>query len=377
MKNLNIFINKHNISDARQLGSLLKEHFSIKMREEVNVNGVNLLTFNYDQIESPKMNPIVQECRGLVLLEDLTVAAWCMPRFFNLGEALEVTDHFEWSQPFTVEEKADGSLIKVYHVEGHWEIGTRGTATAMVENYTGMLFRDMVIKALGFASESDFQTNAERCLDVGSTYIFEFTSPDNRVVTPYQKDCMVLLDVIKEGLSLDKVNEFEFFKHWNVRLPNVYLVNNRNDLVKMVNNLEGLQEGFIIKDVNGLRIKVKSEAYVAVHKLRGESIPSTRRIAELVVTNETDEYLAYFPEETRRFKPFVDAWIQFVVDQEIIYNSAKDIESQKDFALAVKDSPLSGAMFGARAKNASFKDELANMRSNSKIDKLLEYINKG
>jgi len=36
----------------------------------------------------------------------------------------------------------------------------------------------------------------------------------------------------------------------------------------------------------------------------------------------------------------------------------KDVESQKDFALAIKDLPFNGALFALRAKKTSIKEYL-------------------
>lgn len=47
--------------------------------------------FNYSQIDSPKQNPIVMECRGLVLdmNNNWELVARSFPRFFNYGEIYE------------------------------------------------------------------------------------------------------------------------------------------------------------------------------------------------------------------------------------------------------------------------------------------------
>ena len=44
-----------------------------------------LVVLNYDQINSPKMEPIVQECRGLILDYALNVVCRPFDRFFNYG----------------------------------------------------------------------------------------------------------------------------------------------------------------------------------------------------------------------------------------------------------------------------------------------------
>jgi hypothetical protein len=376
MNHLNRFIEDRGILNAADLAVALKEELGIKCRQEGN-----LFCFNYDQIESPKTHPVVGDCRGIVLQYDLAVAALTPVRFFNLGEALDITGQFDWENPINVDEKADGSFIKIYYDKyaKNWEIGTRGTCRAEVENYTGGIFRTMVLETLGVDSEEEFQEIASYSLWEGLTYCFELVGPDNRVVTPYSEAALVLLAVITDEAveltaeqlagELDDIQTM--FVTSNVRLPRSYAFSNQKELVEFVDKLPNLMEGVVLRDQNDLRIKVKAKSYVAVHRLRGDSLPTPKRLASLVVTNETEEYLAYFPEERPRFVKYQEAWEIFVSKQVEIYNLTKDIKSQKDFALAIKAFPASGAMFQARRSGDDFESTLNSQREAAKVAWLL------
>lgn len=100
-------------------------------------------------------------------------------------------------------------------------------------------------------------------------------------------------------------------------------------------------------------VKVKSPAYVAAHKLRGECTPTPKRIAGMVVTNETSEYLSIFPEDTQMFQPYIDAQVEMVNSMISKFTEADKNESQKEFALAVKDDVYSCVLFQARTKAQS------------------------
>lgn len=70
-----------------------------------------LCILNYDQIESPKTNPVVRECRGLVLRSDnYGLVAKSFNRFFNWGEVQEEMALFDFSD-FQVQEKVDGCFL--------------------------------------------------------------------------------------------------------------------------------------------------------------------------------------------------------------------------------------------------------------------------
>ena len=59
----------------------LKSEFGINVKEYDD-----LFVLNYDQIESPKTHPIVQECRSLILDKQFNVVSRSFDRFFNFGE---------------------------------------------------------------------------------------------------------------------------------------------------------------------------------------------------------------------------------------------------------------------------------------------------
>ena len=130
----------------------LTEQYGIKVRKYPEDN---IVLLDYDQIESPKTHPIVIECRSLILAMDtLEVVSRKFDRFFNLGEAPELYQDFDFDSA-VVMEKADGSLIGVYfnpHTS-RWEVSTRGMAKAEGEHMFGGTFRDKVLAAFGFAGD--------------------------------------------------------------------------------------------------------------------------------------------------------------------------------------------------------------------------------
>ena len=83
MKSLT-FIKTHGV-DA------LTEHYNIKVKRHHSDGRIIL---NYDQINSPKENEIVGECRALTVTECGDLIARSLPRFFNAGEAPSITSKF-------------------------------------------------------------------------------------------------------------------------------------------------------------------------------------------------------------------------------------------------------------------------------------------
>lgn len=375
------YIEENGITELVYLGDCLKEELGIKYKL-YEVEGRELVVLNYCQIESPKTHPIVMECRGVILQKvgEQAIEVVCKPfdRFFNLGEALDLTGDFQLSTS-QVLEKVDGSLIKVYYWNDSWRIATRGTAFAEFENYTGKVFLDMVLEAFGVDSLEGFDLIMPFKKDF--TLLFEFTSPENRIVTPYKEAEMVFLGAV------DNKDFTEYHEPWYLgdvadkvgssllkfRAPKVF--STCAEKHELMQHVSGLDEGFVCYDpISDVRVKVKSDAYVAVHKLRGDSLPTPKRIMALVVENEEDEYLAYFPEDRQLFTPYITYFKEFGMDLVNVYQSNKDIEEQKDFAIAIKDFVFKPVLFMARKSSTKPYEVFNRFDNRQKVRYLAAYI---
>lgn len=302
-----------------------------------------LIVLNYDQINSPK-NSITSECRSLILDSELNIVSRSFDRFFNYGE------NFTTFNPETAVayEKVDGSLIKIYNWGGIWYVSTRGTAFAESKvNGWDVTFKDMVFKSLNITSEYEFQDLCNDLLNCTSTYICEITGIENRVVTRYQGYTLWVL--------AERDNETgEYFEvptvlgdMFGFTYPKTFKFNSIEACLETAKHLPDLQEGYVMYE-NGVPVcKVKSPAYVAVHHIRGEGL-SPKRIAELVVINEQEEYLTYFEEDRKFFTPYVEALDFQLKSAQHHYYKYCDIEDQKEFALYVKDYPYAQYLFQAR-----------------------------
>lgn len=331
-----------------------------------------LYCLNYDQINSPKTDNLVRLCRGIIVDSDLNIVCRPFKRFFNYGEALEITQGFEFDTA-TVQEKADGSLVKVYFWNGLWRIATRGTAFAETQNYTGQMFSDMVLDAFECYSLEDFsETLNNEDLDKSKTYLFEFTSPDNRIVTRYKKSEMVYLGCVNNITGEENISSINFSCLF-ARNAKQYSFNTFDNMLEVLRELPDLQEGYVCTDGNGLKVKLKSPTYVAVHKIRGECIPTPKRIAELVVTGETDEYLTYFPEDRSLFEPYVEAYNLLLSNMADVYSSVSNIVDQKELALKIKDYIFSCYIFMARKQDKAPSKCFHESKVKTKIKTLLMF----
>ena len=348
----------------------LTEVYGIKVKDYPEHN---LVVLNYDQIDSPKMEPIVQECRGLILTYDLKVVCRPFDRFFNYGEA--GTDKMDLAG-YTYQPKLDGSLIKVYWFGGSWRIATRGTALAESDvGGWGITFEALTLRALGFDSLAMFSEAME---DEGMphhyTYLLELTAMENRVVTCYSEPTATLLAVRsnQSGDYAPTENYAAYFWKTNSVVSGLSI----EEIIQKADSLKNLEEGFVGYDPQGVpRVKVKSAAYVAVHHIRGEGL-NPKRIAELVISGEEDEYLTYFPEDSPIITPYSEALANLLSRMGSVYETHSGIEDQKAFALAIKDYSFKGVLFTARKYNISTSKAFHKGTIQSKVE-LLKTLLKG
>lgn len=329
----------------------LTEQFAIKVK---HYEDERIVLLDYHMIDSPKMNPVVIECRSLILQFDtFGVVSRKFDRFFNYGEAMEYYHDFDLSRS-VIMEKADGSLIGVYYHNGKWHISTRGTAFAEGEHVMGGAFRDKVLEAFGM-SEDEFQS-VFGVFNKSLTFVFEYTSPENRIVTKYQKPEMVLLS------SNDGEKKWDYETMYcnlvaygvkNIRKLKTYQAADMDEVVKLANSLPNLEEGFVIYDpVSSKRMKVKSSLYVVAHSIRGnDPLPTKKNLLRLLFTGELGEFCAYFPEWSEKALDIQREVDNAYRELAIAWDKYKELESQKDFALAIKDVPYNGILFQARKLN--------------------------
>jgi hypothetical protein len=345
----------------------------------------NFAVFNYNQIFSPDTDEYVMECRSLMLDVNGDVISRAYPRFFNYGQHPDITGKFEF-EGSKIFEKADGSLIRIYWnpYDNRWEIATRGTAFAEGPSNFYATFREAVLDDGFNVTEEEFQHKMNSFGNKNVTYVFEYCSMKNRIVTPYKTPQMVYVTCFFNKTG-EEGNDFfnEFSCHLfedefdNVRLIKSFTFESLDKLTDDLSNLQDLEEGYVCMDKNGLRIKMKSSLYMKVHKLRGEGLLTQKKIAELVADNEHEEFLIHFPEYKEEFQPYEDGLFGLFTEIELQWDLHHNIESQKDFAIQVKDLPYSALLFSMRKTKRTLEDLWGETRLESRAGLLINYLAHG
>lgn len=214
----------------------------------------------------------IKQCRGLIFKSDGTIIARPFPKFFNLEEHQpeEIPN-----EPFEVYEKLDGSLGILYFHKGHPKIATRGSFES-----------EQAIKANQLLQKYEIIWNPNL------TYLFEIIYPANRVVINYGKEEeLVLLAVFDIYSGNEKDITYIDFPYKVKKYDGI------KDLSTIKDLQEDNKEGFVIKFTSGMRVKVKFDEYVRLHRILTQV--SNKSIWEYLKDGDQDlnEILDRVPDE--------------------------------------------------------------------------------
>ncbi len=340
---------------------------------------------------------ITLACRGLVLDNEGNVIAKPFPKFFNYEEhtAEEIPNEL-----FEVYEKMDGSLGICFYYEreltyieryklwfnGNYETGME-YCEEIVPNFDdpyfhptpktkgewhiatrGSFVSEQAVKGKELLRKYNFQK-----LHTDYTYLFEIIYKENRIVCDYDFEDVVLLGMIntKTGIEVNLHSDTEDIRIQNI-IKNIGLnvVTRYNTFGEGFDELKreisNSKEGYVIRFKNGMRMKIKGDEYVRLHRILTNF--STTDIWELLRTNgNLDEFLDRVPDE-------FDNWVRLTMlelqsqFESIKFRSVTDFEyykmqsngDKKEFALLIKNNDYRSILF-AMWDGKSYDDTIWKM----------------
>lgn len=269
----------------------------INRENELQAKGIKIIKqgeytkFYYDLLQNPNFNdPEVALCRGITFRDNKIV---CCPffKFGNYGEPY--VPNIDWASA-KVFEKLDGSLITLWYDKNKWNISTSKTIDAFkcspqLGYYTfGGLF------SIAAASQH-FDLDK---LNKNYTYMFELTSPYNKVVIPYN-----ITEIWHIG-TRDNTTLEELEVDIGIQKPKSYQLSSLEECKSAAAAFGKEKEGFVVVDKYYNRIKVKSPDYLALHHMANNGIISKKDIISLILSGEDKEYISYFPEKIDIFAKY-------------------------------------------------------------------------
>jgi RNA ligase len=215
-----------------------------------------LAIYNYTEKAAydREWNDITRQCRGLIVdVMTSRVVARPFPKFFNYGEHDEAT--LSLDEPVTITDKMDGSLGIMYRgTDGKLAIATRGSFMSEQAIHATALLRDR------YAAEFD-----RWAADEEFTHLFEIVYAANRIVVDYgATDDLFYLGAVH--IPSGQTYGPALGNGWPGPQATVFEGCTLGHALSMEPrpNCEGIVVHYWH---NNLRIKIKQDDYVALHRI--------------------------------------------------------------------------------------------------------------
>jgi len=251
---------KPEFEDLRKLATEKKE---IKHKIE-EVKGERIHIFSY-MISTPELfkTPLERECRGITFDDSGKILCRPFHKFFNIGEREEtLPENIIWDLITIVVPKVDGSLITpvIINDEVLWK--SKKTFYSSV----ALMVQDAWDKG-----EKWVRQHEEDIWDFWSTNetpIFELTSPSNKVVIDYGKEKKLTLLASRHNFSGQYWVPPDF-KDKELSKEIMKKDFSYKTFIEKTKNMENI-EGFCLYSIDDKIYKIKTEWYLARHRLISE-----------------------------------------------------------------------------------------------------------
>jgi len=306
----------------------------------------NLIFLNYDITSKP--NQLNKWCRGTIFRTNGTLLMLPFTRFFNEHEIY--VDNVDWRSARIIE-KIDGTMMSVWHDDREKRL--RLSTKRMVD--------ELLVEQFGGGKKVDlakvfkeFFPDYQNVLDEKYWYVFEAVSEHNRIVTKYTEGRYGrYLVCVRQRRTLDELSPERIqdivkkIGQPKVFTPEYYDLKDRKRIDVLFESKRSDWEGVVITDDNHKRMKIKQLSYVKLHHIMS-NISSKRNMLDLIMNGEQNEVLAYFPDLKGAFLDLEKEMNKLKSDIATVFGMYNHLESQKEFALKVKELPYSGFLFRLR-----------------------------
>lgn len=252
---------------------------NIKFKEEI-VDGKTFVIVSYAIADSKFWKePLSLETRGITFdKKSGEVVSRPFQKFFNICET-EATqpNNLDWNSEYIVSVKKDGSMLTPVIVNGNVYFKSKKS-----------FYSDVAIQANAVITTPVWNLSWVLLMK-HLTPIFEFTSPDNKIVLDYGSEPQFTLLAVRHnetGEYLSRKDLEELSEKYGVKLIEKVPSYTYKEIVEIMKS-ERNQEGFVIRFENGLFVKCKTSWYLQLHRINTEI--RERDIAEMVISETIDD----------------------------------------------------------------------------------------
>lgn len=289
----------------------------------------------YNQLLSDFSLPEVQGARGSIFRREGNIwicVARSLDKFHNYSENYAATPRIDWSKGVDIQEKVDGSICRLWYDRNDWHLSTNGTINAFTAECGDTTFGDVFVSIVERYMNSSFFFSL---LHKDYTYWFELVSPThNHIVVRYPEDRIYYLGcrnmTTMEEEIIDKPAPFL----WE---PAHFTYHSLAECVEAAHNLGENEEGYVcvsssMENGSFLRVKVKGDAYLTLHHLRGNGPLTVRRLVEYWQQDILDDFCALCPEYADYIYRFGCALTNLATELTNAYEACAHIEDRRQYA---------------------------------------------
>jgi RNA ligase len=226
------------------------------------------------------------ECRGIKFDRNGLILARPFQKFFNYGErGSDLPVHM----PHYITHKMDGSMVHPVLLDRRLFFHTRKGHT------------DVALKAERYVlsePKHNYQGFCLAVIEAGYTPIFEFTSPNNRIVLRYETDALTLLAMrnMVTGTLMPRDMLVDWCRGCKVPYVEEFSMDLVGNVKQFITHTRGLTdaEGYVVYFPDYM-VKIKAEDYVLKHRAL-DDLGSKKKVVALCAQGFMDDVLPILSE---------------------------------------------------------------------------------
>ena len=246
-----------------------------------------LAIFKYGS-EADFSKPLVREARGIIIdVDKAEVRCVAFDKFGNYQESYAAD--IDW-RTAVVQDKIDGSIVKLWNYNGTWRWSTNGSINATDASASDVMSYQDVINLAENVSRIPYEA-----LNSNKTYIFELISPITQVVIRYPATRLIHIGT-RSNKTMQESNDWI-----GIAKPDTYPIKSLKECIeaakKLNSNEQVTKEGFVVVDADWNRIKIKSPEYLALHHMVNNHNYSKDRMVEMIRSGvDIEELISNLPD---------------------------------------------------------------------------------
>lgn len=336
---------KHSLATLDSANKIVENSAAFYTKKEV-VDGYEFQVYSYRLVSYKDFKLFEDdgslEMRGIVFAPDGT-RFLSLHKFFNLYENPYTQFSINNDEDVYVIDKVDGSLIHPIIYNNKLFVKSSSSFGA-----------EQAIFAKKFIEQNEVYENFIRdCYADNKVPFFEYVSPKNQIVVPYENEQLILLAVrdLKTGayMHFKSLKDLIEQKYPSIQTVSFYKYKFKDVLDKIYND-KGY-EGFILYYNNNL-VKVKTKWYLSLHTLVSEIREDV--LFNMILENRIDDVLCCVEGEKKKT---IEDIVEKITDKmnekfKEARNLYKEFESlnfdKKTFALKYAKNPLFSCIIEAK-----------------------------